>query len=74
VLEFLKGESKVTLENRSDIAITLMKDSIQIGETYIIIANKISDESAIFTQSSLHSIVSPKDTDAIAKINGAIND
>ncbi|MDR1537636.1 MAG: hypothetical protein LBU32_06500 [Clostridiales bacterium] len=51
-----------------------MKDSIQIGETYIIIANKISDESAIFTQSSLHSIVSPKDTDAIAKINGAIND
>lgn len=72
VLEFLKGESKVTLENRNDIAITVMKDSVQIGETYVVIVNKISDESAIFTQSSLYSIISSDDAVTIDRIIAAI--
>lgn len=62
VLDALKGDS---IARREDILISLVKGSVDVGETYIVLVNRVGEQSSIYTQSSKKSVIPLSDTKAI---------
>ncbi len=71
VLDVLQGGTLVTAANDT-IYIVFMKDSVQLNETYIVMVNQAGEQSLLFTQSSLNSIIDPDDGEAMAMIAACI--
>lgn len=72
VLNVLKGGSVTKSEERGDIMITLMKGSVEIGETYVVLVNQVGEDSLIYTQSSTNSVIPSNDTETINEIQSLI--
>lgn len=72
VLNVLKGGSVNRMED-GRILITLMKGSVIIGESYIIMANRVGEYSTIYGQSSLRSVIPITDTKTIEEIKDLIS-
>lgn len=67
----LKGDPVVTEANHT-LFIVLMKDSVQVGETYVVMVNQVNEGSFVFTQSSLNSIIDPDDEETMEIITTCI--
>ena len=67
VLKVLKGD-KVNKNDDGKIMATLLKNSVKVGESYIIMLNKLGDDSLIYVQSSKKSIIPINDTKSISEI------
>ena len=72
VQKVLKGESITKSEERGDIMVTLMKDSVEVGGSYVVLVNQIGEDSLIYAQSSLSSVISVGDTETIQEIQKLI--
>ena len=72
VVKVLKGE---TVERGYDgkIWVTLFKNSVEIGERYVIMLSKIGEDSTIYVQSSKKSIISANDSKTINEIKQIID-
>lgn len=66
------GESLVTDEDGS-VLIVLQKDSVQIGESYIVGFSSVDDGSIIYMQETLTSIYDSSDADVIAEVERYIS-
>ena len=56
VQDVLKGESLV-MQGNNEIMIVMMKGSVKEGESYIVLVNQTGENSYLYTQSSLQSII-----------------
>lgn len=72
VQQILKGGPVNTSEERGDIQVTLTKESVEIGETYVLLLNRIDETAIIYTQSSLGSVIPSGDTETISEIQRLI--
>jgi len=69
-----KGRSVATSEDRDDIWVVLMKGSVEVGETYVVMVNKDDVKSLIYTQSSKKSVIPSSDEKTISEIQQLISD
>lgn len=67
----LKGESVQSTED-NEIFVVAIKNSITIGSNYVILLNKISDSSTIYSQASPNGIISIEDIAQIENIKEGI--
>jgi len=54
------------------IWVTFLKNSVNIGEKYIVILNRLGDDSLIYAQSSKNSVISLDDKASIEQINSIV--
>ena len=55
ILDNLRGEELNAIEESGEILISFLKGSVEIGESYIVMINKVGIDSVIYTQSSRNS-------------------
>ena len=72
VQQILKGGSVETSEERGDIMVTLTKESVEVGKTYVLLLNRIDETSILYTQSSLGSVIPSGDTETVSEIQRLI--
>ncbi|NLI62232.1 MAG: hypothetical protein GX362_02345 [Methanosarcinaceae archaeon] len=72
VINVLKEDDFKNLKENDNIRVTLMKGSVNVGEEYIVILNRINKKSLIFTQSSKRSVISLNDTNTVNLVMGYI--
>lgn len=72
VIRTLKGDSLLK-DTEGKILVTLLKDSVEVGSRYIVMINKVDEESIIYTQSSESSIIPIADKDLVNKLNSYID-
>ncbi|MCL2748034.1 MAG: S-layer homology domain-containing protein [Oscillospiraceae bacterium] len=68
VTQNINEGSFVAIGESQDILITVIKGSVEVGKSYIVMVNRIGESSPIYTQSSLRSIVSLDDEATVAEI------
>lgn len=73
VLNVLKGDCNESEED-GHIMITLEKKSVKVNEKYVVLVNQVGEDSIIYTQSSLKSVVPISDTDTISEIKRIISE
>ena len=54
------------------IYITLINGSVKIGNTYIVMVNRVEKDSWIYTQSAKNGVIPVSDTEAVAQVKGII--
>ena len=73
IINNLRGENINTIEDTDVILVSFIKDSVEIGESYIIMVNRVGRKSLIYTQSSLRSVISMYDVITIEEIKMLID-
>lgn len=73
VLDIIKGNSLQKGED-GKILVTFLKGGVEVGGEYVVMLNKVGDESIIYTQSSKNSVVPVEDEDLINEIISYINE
>jgi len=68
VLDILKGKDILITDEYGNILTTLLKESVNVGDKYILSLNKIVDTSIIYTQSSKNSVMSTEDKNFISNL------
>ncbi|MDR0326073.1 MAG: hypothetical protein LBI19_08290 [Oscillospiraceae bacterium] len=71
LISILKG-GEVNFMESGDIIVTLMKGSVELGGTYIVMANRSGDDSRVHVQSSLKSVIPISDAKMIEEITNLI--
>ena len=72
VLEVLKGGTIATADDGT-IFVSLIKNSVKLNESYVIMLNKTGEDSTIYVQSSKKSIISANDSKTINEIKQIID-
>ncbi|MDR0325691.1 MAG: hypothetical protein LBI19_06330 [Oscillospiraceae bacterium] len=72
ILDTIKGRNINTIEESDEILVSLIKDSVVVGETYILMINSVGEDSVIYTQSSKNSVISIKDNEAVKEIEAIL--
>ncbi|MCL1807846.1 MAG: hypothetical protein FWG31_09110 [Oscillospiraceae bacterium] len=73
VINIIKGG--IISTDKGKVLISLIKDSVEVGETYIVMVNAVSEDSFIYVQSSRKSIIEKGDIKMVNTIiDIAVND
>ena len=72
VRKIIKGDRLSTYDS-GEIALVLMKGSVEIGKEYLVIINRIDDTSRIYTQSSKKSVIPLSDKKTIEEIQKQVS-
>ena len=67
VLRTLKGDPIATTSSGT-IHATLIKDSVQVGDSYVVMLNRVNNDSLIYYQSALKGVFSLNDQDSLSEI------
>ncbi|MDR0889237.1 MAG: hypothetical protein LBM28_01145 [Oscillospiraceae bacterium] len=68
ILEEIKGGSTESLLGRNDIWLSLQLGKVEVGETYIVLVNRLGEDSLACIQSSLNSVFPLSETETIEEI------
>jgi hypothetical protein len=73
VVQSLKGAPVNTIEGTNDIILTLLKGSVALGETYVVMVNRIEETSVIYTQSAKNGVIPSADTKTVDEVKRLIS-
>ena len=71
IINVLKG-GQINTNEDDRVFVVLMKGSVEIGQSYIVILNRVGEHSLVYTQSSMRSVISPDDAYSINELNQAL--
>ncbi|MCL2046234.1 MAG: hypothetical protein FWG88_07595 [Oscillospiraceae bacterium] len=69
----LKGDGLVTIDNSNVILITLLKECVNVNESYVVMVNLVGKNSVIYSQSSKLSVISINDHEAIDEVESLLS-